>query len=368
MADLNGAAAPTVRSPAGAVKLNGQIVAGWNSWEVENNVYKSADTFGVEFAASALPAAFNPAWFSSQKQITVEMFASETGSGDYQPASADRLIYGQVDAIDYDPVDGTLAVHGRDLTARFIDTKTSENHQNQTSSQVATLLANRQGLTPVVTSTTTLIGKFYTIDHTDINAEESEWDLLTKLAQFEGFDVFVVGNELHFQPKPTDTADRYVIQWTPAMADAPLAANTVALAFSRDLTIAKGVTVEVRSWNAKQKKAFTASWPRAVKGAKPGQSAATSTVYHYSIAGLTQDQAFDRAKKLYAQIVDRLVKVTASLPGDRLLTCERIVQVRGTGTAWDQDYNPDSVKRSMSIGEGYRMELTARTLPQDVEV
>jgi hypothetical protein len=62
-----------------------------------------------------------------------------------------------------------------------------------------------------------------------------------------------------------------------------------------------------------------------------------------------------------------MVKIVAEMPGDSQLDCTKIVQVRGTGTAWDQNYFPDSVKRSMSDGDGYRMALTGKNISADVE-
>lgn len=370
MPDLNPAATVVARQPRGAVKLNGTNIDGWESWEVENNSFRSADTFSVTLAANALPATLDPVEISTATAISVAIFANEAPSDPdrYAPAAADNLIYGMVDDVEFDPVAGTVHLTGRDLTAALIDTRTAENHQNSTSSQVATLLAGRHGLTPVVTSTSTTIGQFYEIDHTDINQEESEWDLLCKLANFEGFDVFVKGHELHFQPKPADDGSRYTIVYTSPSDDvAGPETNTTTLQFSRSLTIAKGVTVEVRSWNSKQKKAFTVAWPKNTKPTKPGQATNATLTYHNSIPGLTQDQALVRAKAIYDQVVSHLMKMTADLPGDRLLTCETIVQVRGTSTAWDATYYPDSVKRSMSIGEGYRMSLSAKTISQDLE-
>ena len=364
-----------VRQPRGAIKLNGTIVPGWLSWEVDNNNERSADTFEATFSISLLPDGYGVDWFASQQQIQVEIFATEDWAqdGPYQPTAADRLILGDVDDIgQIDFNQGVIELTGRDLTARLIDTKTSENHQNSTSSAVATLLAQRHGLTPIVTATTTQIGQFYAIDHTDINQQQSEWDLLGRLAEFEGFDVFVKGMELHFKPKPTDSGDRYVITHTPRTDDAPIpSGNTMTLLFSRALTIAKGVSVEVRSWNAKQKKAFTSSWPKSVKSIKPGRAVSSdpsgSLVYHFHIPGLTQDQAVDRAKKLYQQIVQHMVKLTAELPADDVLDCSKIIQVNGTGTQLDQTYYPDSVKRTMAYEEGYRMSLSAKNISQEVE-
>lgn len=355
------------RNPRGAIKLNGAIVTGWETFSVENNAFRAADTFRVVFAVGLLPSGYGPDWFALQTGIDCEVFASEAPSDParYAPTDADRLILGQVDDVEFDPLAGTIEITGRDWTARLIDTKTSENFLNMTSSEIATTLAGRHGLTPVVTDTSTKVGSFYSQNHMSLTQERSEWDLLSMLAQYEDFDVFVTGKELHFQPKPTSAA-RYAIQWR--RQDAVPQANVTAMRFERSLTIASGVVVKVRSWNAKQKKAFEAAWPKDVKPTKPGQSgAANPIIYHYTIAGLTQDQAVQEARRRYDMIVRHLMKISADLPADAVLDCSMIVSVTGTGTAWDQDYYPDAVTRSLSIGEGYRMSLTAKNVTPDIE-
>ena len=358
------------RQPRGAVKLGGTIITGWVSWEVENNVFRSADTFRVSLAVADLPAARDAAWVASQTGIDVEIFANESPNDPaaYVPVAADLLIFGQVDDIDYHPALGRVELSGRDLTARLIDTKTSENFSNQTASQIAAMLARRHGLTAEVKATTTKVGNYYTQDHVDLSQEQSEWELLTKLADYEQFDVFVVGKVLHFQPRASASIDHYAIIWTPPSADsAHPDLNATTLSLSRSLTIAKGITVQVRSWNAKQKKAFVASYPKSPKAVKPGQSASQTTVWHRTIPGLTQDQATQRAKQLYDQIVQHTVKMEAEMPGDRILNCGLTIVVRGTGTAFDQTYYPDSIKRSMSMDEGFRMAVSGKNTTPDVD-
>ncbi|MDE1915008.1 MAG: hypothetical protein KGJ57_05015 [Sphingomonadales bacterium] len=363
--------APHARRPRGAVRLNGVLVPGWESWEVDNNVYRAADTFSVSFAVGALPAAYGANWFSQQTGIQCEIFANEDPADpdNYSPAESERLILGQVDDINFSPVAGTITITGRDLTAWFIDTKTNEGYLNKTASQIATLLASRKGLTPVVTATTTLAGTYYNQNHISLTQERSEWDILCELARFEDFDVFVTGKELHFQPKPADTGERYAIVWTPPSdAFGSPDANVINFDHDRSLTIAKGVVVKVTSWNSGRKRKFTAVWPRGASTTKPGQSGASSPiVYPKNYPGLTQDGCLQRAQMIYRQITQHMMKLSADLPADNLLTCSNIVQVRGTGTAWDQDYYPDSVKRSMSVGEGYRMTVTAKNISADLE-
>jgi hypothetical protein len=83
------------------------------------------------------------------------------------------------------------------------------------------------------------------------------------------------------------------------------------------------------------------------------------------IAGLTQDQAQQEAQRRYDEITRHMVKLSAEMPGDGLLDCTKIVQLRGTGSNWDQDYFPDEVHRYMSVTEGYRMTVSAKNISQE---
>lgn len=371
MADINPAPTSHARQPRGAVRLNGTVATGWTDIEVENNAFRAADTFRVSFAVSDLPKGYGPDWFAAQTSIDCEVFATDAPADPdaYAPTDADRLILGQVDDIDYDPAQRSITLTGRDWTAKLIDTKTSENFQNKTASEIATILAGRHGLTPVVTATTVKVGTYYTQNHMSLTQERSEWDILAELALFEGFDVFVTGKELHFQPKPKASDRRYAITWRDPTTDEPVPeSNAIRLLLGRSLTIAKGVVVTVRSWHLPSGKAFEASWPKAAKATKPGQSGeAGPLVYHYTIPGKTQDEALQEARRRYGEITKHMVKLNADLPGDALLNCACVVQVRGTGTSWDQDYYPDAVTRSLSVYEGFRMSVTAKNVSADLE-
>jgi phage protein D len=202
-----------------------------------------------------------------------------------------------------------------------------------------------------------------------MSQERSQWDILCELARFEDFDVFVRGKELHFQPKPSDTGERYAIEYTPPVYGGdPLDVSATGISFGRSLTIAKGVQVIVTSAHSKHGKSYTATWPKGYKAAAPGTSGANSPLsYRFNKPGLSQEQAQLYARRKYDEIIRHMVTVAADMPADDLLDCTKIVQVRGTSTAWDQDYYPDSVKRSMSMTEGYRMSVTAKNKADDVE-
>lgn len=370
MSDLNTLPVlPSVRQPRGAVKVNGELIPGWASWEVDNNAYRSADTFRVVFIVSMLPSTRDAAWFAAQSSMFVEILAGfPADPQNFTASELDSMIYGQTDEVLFDPTKGAIELSGRDLTAALIDTKTSEHFANQTASQIAMTLAQRHNLKPVVTATKTLAGDYYKDDHSSTTQQQSEWELLTFLANVEDFVLYVKGQELHFEPRPSEQTDHYVIAWDGPNADRGYSvANVVDLRFSRALTIAKGITVEVHSWNIKQKKGFTASWPKAAKAVKPGQSGAETQIYRYTIPGLTQDKALQRAQSIYRQIIAHEMRLTGYLPADNVLDCAKTLLVRGTGTAFDQVYYPESVMRSMSLNEGYRMNIRAKNTGPELE-
>jgi hypothetical protein len=167
---------------------------------------------------------------------------------------------------------------------------------------------------------------------------------------------------MNFQPLPDpSSSDTYVIQWTPTT---PPQANLIDLKLARNLTLTKDVTVIVRSWNSKQKKGFSVT----AKAAHTKNKVLRNTtiaygqpqIFTYSIPGLTQQQALVRAEALLTSISQHEMRLEASLPGDNLLSSRMLVTLQGTGTPFDQVYYPESVMRSMTISEGYRMQLSAK--------
>jgi phage protein D len=361
------------RPPRGAVTLDGEIITGWESMEVDNNAYRSADTFRVVFVASKLPPTRGLDWFAAQRQLLVECFISNDQGNydaDYRPLPADRLILGQADDVSIDLVAGTVEISGRDLTARLIDTKTTEHFKENTSADIANILAFRNNLEAKVVATKDKIGKYYAYDRVTLAQEQSDWQILTTLASIEDYTVYVKGWELHFEPRKPAGTDYFVIDWTRANQDnASPTSNAVSLQFSRSLTIAKGATVEVRSFNAKNGKPVIATFPKSSKDVRIGQSTAKTQVYKRFFAGLTFVQAQSWAEKIYRQIVAHEMRLTAYLPGVGLdvLDCTKAIQVRGTETAFNQIYYPESVIRTLSMNEGYRMNIRAKNSSPELE-
>jgi len=356
-----------LRQPRGIVKINGQAVDGWTEWEVDNNTFREADTWSVTFAISQLKAPFDLNWFTQQTTVSAELFGGMPPDPDnFSASDLTSFVFGNTDQISVSLEQGTIALSGRDLTSLLIDAKTTEKFQNQTASQVATTLAQRHGLTPVVTSTEGLVGRFYEIDHVSMTTTNTEWDLLCWLATMYDFVVYVQGRELHFEPKPDESANQYPITWQPPSNNGWPVANVESLTFQRTLTVGKGMVVQVRAWNQKQNKGFTATYPTShAKGIKPGEATSPAQVYSYFRANKTQQQAQDEARALYNQLIQHEMRMECTLPADAALSKTSVIKVSGTGTAFDQLYYPESITRRLGINAGFTMDVSAKNHSSD---
>ncbi len=179
----------------------------------------------------------------------------------------------------------------------------------------------------------------------------------------------MAGQTLYFGPDPIPTADAYVIQWTPpSSVSAAPSVNAVDLSFSRAMTVAKGISVTVRSASLKSKSAIVQSYPTASRGITPGRSSpfgATQNYYFTMTPGNTPFQVAAYAQQKYQEIVAHEMRVRATLPGDTILTTKMLLKIAGTGTAFDQTYYPRVVIRTMSFDEGFRMSVDAQNQNTD---
>lgn len=343
-----------VRSIRSLVKVNGVAVPSLKGWTWDGNTLFQADTFSVALAMGGLPRGRDVAFFASEASIDVELLIGAPTTQRWGEGDLESIFKGRVDEPDAAWERGVITLTGRDRTADLIDNKTSEKFPNKTSSEIATLLAGRFGLTPVVTATKTKVGAFYKDTHTRLEDDRTAWDLLTWLAREEAFITYVKGAELHFEPASSG-GKPYDLVWTPPTSDGYPELNGSTLRTSRSLTVARDIEVTVRSWNAKQKKAFVVKATRQKKGGGQVQR------YSYSIPGLTPEQAQLRANALLADLSRHEMKLALTGPADNVLQKTGQIALSGTGTAWDQTYFPDSISRSFDADSGgYTWSVSAK--------
>jgi phage protein D len=343
----------TARAPAVRLLANGIAIPGVIDAEIRSNNHFAADRFTATLAVSAI----GQAWWSAQASVYLEAQIGLDGSWQ-------SLVQGLVDTIRIDPIQGTLRLEGRDLTAAFIETRTQETFTNRTSSEIATLLAARHGMSANVTPTTTPVGRYYQLQHDRITLDQfsratTEWDLLVFLAQQEGFDVYVSGATLNFTSATAATATQ--VSLTPS--------DTIEMDLERSLTLARDIQVTVKSWNSRQGSAFTQTAKATGKGrggasgglGPAAQSAAGQTQrYVYVRPNLTPDQALKFAQQMLAELSRHERIVTATMPGDLILTPRSQIRLSGTGTGFDQLYYVADITRSVRLADGFVQRIRAR--------
>ncbi len=325
-----------VRQPELALFANGLEISGVKKVDISANAYLCANRFTAHVAMSA-----NISGFWSVLPLLIEIRAGLNGFWQ-------SLITGNADSITLDPVRGEAILQGRDLTALLVQAETAETFENRTASDIATTLAVRHGLTPNVTPTNDIVGRYYQSGRTCLTLSQhanatSEWDVLTSLADQEGYDVWIDGKELFFQPDGSATG---------AMALSPFECTKILL--HRKLDLAAGPTVVVKSWDS-QRRAGVAGI--AFGG---GQSGPTFTTLRPNLS--TADAA-QLAQRTLAQLTAHQSEIECHMPGDLTTLPRMTLSVSGTGTDFDGPYRVMETERSISFSHGFTQTVVARRLP-----
>lgn len=336
------------RSPLARIMANGVLVPGLIEVEVTCNNHFSADTFSASFALNVgLP--FGGVFWASESEISIQVLFS------LDATSFVSLFTGTVDTVAINVTGGLVHVMGRDLSAQLIEARTEETFSNRTSSEIASLLANRHGMTPNVVQTTTTVGRYYQDEHDRITLGQfsrstTEWDLLVFLALQEGYDVSVSGTVLNFLPSNNATPPSYLI--TPA--------NCIDLRLERRLPLARDIAVTVKSWNSRQGSAFA----QTVTGVNNTDSSSSGPSnlqqYVFVSPNLTAGQALNFAHRKLNDLTMHERVVECTVPGDLLLTPIGQLVLTGTGTEFDQTYYIDLVERRLSLNDGFTQRIKAK--------
>ena len=327
-----------LRTPRLQVLANNAPLPGVLSAEIASNNHFAADRFRLAVQVSPIEANI----WSNTPQALLDIRFSLDGQ------SWTSLLQGEVDQLHLDPRALRLTLEGRDLTARLIAARTQETFANQTASDIATILAARHNLTSAVTPTTTPVGTYWQLEHDHITLDcftraTTEWDLLTTLAAHEGFNVWISGTTLNFQPPPLNP---------PAILNIAPPANIISVQMSRALTLARPIAVTVKSWNSRQANAFSQT------ATSPG--AGTPQPYIQVVPNLTPAAALKLAQTRLAELTSHERTIEIEMPGELILTPRQQIQLTGTNTAFDQPYFIEEITRRLSTAHGFTQHLRAR--------
>jgi hypothetical protein len=268
--------------------------------QVDSLGYFSASRFSIGFALDTL---FPSSYFAALGSATIAISVA-------QGVGFTNLITGQVDNIRIDLLNKTAILSGRDLAARLIDAEIFETFNNQTSSQIADLIANRFGLSPNITATATPVGQYYELDHAR-NA----------LALYSGS-----GTAWNLRPRP----NLRPVLLTPS--------NALTLEFDIATTIPTAATV--KSWNSRGKTAVS-------------QTAGASSGTILIRPNLTAAQADAIATNHLATLSQHGKILTITMPGDVSMVPSAQIILSGAGVGLDQTYTVEAIRRSLDAEHGF---------------
>jgi len=317
---------------------DGAAVPGILDVQIESNSYQSANRYRVR---ASLTASGYDVWAGDQIQLEIRLGLDGAWSS---------MILGPVDRISVDPARDEVVVDGRDLTASFIEARTQESFVNQTSSEIATTLATRQGLVPVVTPTTTLVGRNFQNDHVRSTLDQharstTEWDLLVRLAELENFDVWVDGQTLNFAPL---RADSDPLLLTPS--------DCISMRLERSVALTSGLGVAVKSWDCRGTHSISQT---ATTSGYDGDAASYVVVR----PNMTADAAQNLANRIVSLMAQHGRVVYIDMPGDLTTTPRGSLTIVDTGTDFDGPYMITAVDRLISFEHGFSQTVEARIPP-----
>jgi phage protein D len=347
--------------------IDGQELAGAQEVEVCTSNHHISGWFRLLLVLGRDPSV-SAARFSSVTDATAEIRVGIAPAG-LPPIAAtwQSLITGPIDEIAIDMVGGTVQLTGRDFSAVLIDTLSAESFPNRTASEIAQTLALRHGLMPVITATSTPAGRYYQDGHSLFSLYQSsstvtEWDLLSALAETEGYDLFVQDRSLIFAPPLSDLLPA-VWQWMPGGIGTT---TMTALRMERSLALARDIMVTVQSWNSREQAMITQNVRSSAAGAvRRSKTAGNSAISNYVLLrpNLTSDQALNLATQALADLSRHERVIVASMPGDLALSPRSLVSLQGTQTDFDQIYVVDEIHRRVSLRDGFVQTVRAVNSP-----
>lgn len=312
------------------VVLDGVAIEGLLHASLVNSNCFSADSYSLTFALGPPPLSALAFW-SSLSSAYVEIGIIVANG-----LISQTLMTGTIDGISADPIQGTVTIEGRDLTSVLVDSYRQQDFVNQTASEIVSAVALFHNLIPVVTATTSIVGRYYGDGYTRLSIGQfsrlrSDWDLIVELARECAFDVFVQGRTLCFQPSSTL-----------GILPVRLPLETLKMIrFERNLTIQGETTAMVQSWDSQYMTAYGSS------GGSATGSTATPAVqpFLFSASNFTAQQVADSAQRYSTELNRLSVTLHAEMPLEPLLMPRTVILIDQTDSLFDTVFQIDSIER-----------------------
>lgn len=320
---------------------------------VHQSIHQSADTFLAKLPL--LPdLGMDETFWADTAPIPISIDATN----DFNGSSYSNLLIGIVDVPQIVLHERAVSIKGRDKTAGLTETKTTQLWPNQTDQDIITSLAGEAGLTVQFNGSPDKAGLDLDANYSaEISDQDSVWNMIVRLAKNAGCIAFVKGNTLYVQPVDASPPNgNFTVTYQRPQPGASARSNATLITLSRNLQLAKDTTVQLQSYQHQQGASVTSKF-----NSKSKKAGSDRLIYTHRAANLSKGQqdkiALSHLKETLSH--ERQVQID-NFPGDVGVTAGLMgLTLKGTGTAYDQDYILSDVVHRFSNESGYAMDLSA---------
>lgn len=326
-------------APRAIVEVDGVDVR-WDDLvdlRVENSLYFAADSFEIRLNNEQMLSD----WLRKEQEVRIYLgFVNNPDR--WSKSELQHIFTGKIDGIKPGfSSTNTVQLIGRDYASRLIDTDNSIAFANQAAHEIAILLANKYGLTPVVTPGESVLDK-------EMFNNKKEWDILQMLADREGFVCYVDKDKnLYFGPR--QESDEEVVH---TYSRKPGEANCTVDFDDSAVGVVNKVTV--RHWY--KKRLIEASAQNDSLTEHMGQ---VKERIVYDSKAKTPELAKSIAEKRLKEWSRQVVTARVWSPLLPSLAAEKKVSIVGCGR-FDEDYYIDRLTHSLSkMGSTTEVDMTS---------
>lgn len=335
-----------MRTPRAFVVVNGTAMIPM-SVDVSMSKTHKSDTFHCEIPFGALPPGMDEAFWSTANNISVQVqIETDAYSGPVQ------IFDGKVDQVQHEFDTRVLKVQGRDKTAALIDTTSTEKFTNQQPDQIVQTICGRHGITANTDSVSSKAGKIFQLDYAKLTQRESEWNVIQRLADRFGMTAYMTGGQVYWKKYP-EQLPVVNVTYVPPTPASYANGNFMRLRTARNLILGRPVHVKVQSWNHKEKKLYQTE--------KVENGSGDPLIYNYQEPSMTGDQVDKLATKRLSENTSHELSFELEMPGDPTVTPRFMMQLSGTGTAYDATHQIKTVEHQISQQRGYTMTISAKS-------
>jgi uncharacterized protein involved in type VI secretion and phage assembly len=261
----------------------------------------------------------------------------------------DSVFSGRIEAIELELLSGGAMIGATAYEPAFAlhQKRRTQAFQNMTSGDIAEQVIAAAGLTARVGTAP----ECDTVHPFVLQSEETDWQLLWRLADAIGFEVVGDGETVDF--RPADAA--------PAGSPLALHAGQELISFRPRLSASQQVEgVEVRGWDPVRAEAIIASESPSAPASDPGVQrstlAAASGAGTWTIGDRTvvsHEEANALAASLASRLADVWVQADGVAVGNPQLRAGCQLQIGGVGSRFGGTYTVTSATHTLSGGRGY---------------